>query len=76
MMKDIVKRNGIEINNHKNKNNMATKKKAMGLVKIEQTSINKVKKKIIGTGVTIGDFYKEAADKELNSKRNTNGQLQ
>lgn len=53
-----------EINNH----NMA-KKKEMGLVKIEQISINKVKKKIIGTKATIGDFYKDAADEKLKSKK-------
>ena len=48
---------------------MIGKKKEMGLVKIEQTSINKVKKKIIGTKSTIGDFYKEAADEKLQPKK-------
>jgi hypothetical protein len=47
---------------------MAAEKKDMGLVKIEQVSINQVKAAIIGTGKTIGDFYKEAADKLLAKK--------
>lgn len=52
-----------------NLENMATVKKEMGLVKIEQESINDVKAAIIGTKKTIGDFYKEAADKELSKKK-------
>ena len=48
---------------------MAKKVKVMGLVKIDQASINKVKKEIIGTKTTIGDFYKDAAEKELKSKQ-------
>ena len=53
---------------------MATKKKeskARGMVKITQTSINKVKVAIVGTGQTIGDFYETAADKQL-SKQSKN----
>lgn len=48
---------------------MATLKKDMGLVKIEQESINDVKQAIIGTKKTIGEFYKEAAEKVLPKKK-------
>mgnify|MGYP000526434599 CR=1 FL=1 len=48
---------------------MATVKKEMGLVKIEQESINEVKSEIIGSKQTIGDFYKEAASKLLLKKK-------
>ncbi len=37
-----------------------------GMVRIEKLSIYKVKAAIIGTGTTIGKFYADAADKELN----------
>ena len=37
-----------------------------GTVKIEKLSIYKVKAAIIGTKITIGKFYADAADKELN----------
>ena len=52
-----------------NTENMATAKKEMGLVKIEQDTINQVKSVIIGTKKTIGDIYKEAADKILSKKK-------
>lgn len=48
---------------------MATKKKEMGIVKIEQSSINKVKKHIIGKKTTIGEVYKKAADKFLDKPK-------
>lgn len=50
---------------------MATKKKVAkkrALVKIHETSVNKVKKAVIGTGKTIGDFYEEAAEVKLKTK--------
>ena len=37
-----------------------------GMVRIEKLSIYKVKAAVIGTGSTIGKFYADAADKELN----------
>lgn len=42
------------------------KKKEMGLVKINQSSINRVKKKIIGTKTTIGGYYEAL---EINSTK-------
>ncbi len=51
---------------------MATKKKTVqerGLVKIHQSSINKVKKEIIGTKLTIGDFYEVAVEEKLNKTK-------
>ena len=36
------------------------------MVRIEKLSIYKVKAAVIGTGSTIGKFYADAADKELN----------
>jgi phage antirepressor YoqD-like protein len=51
--------------------NMIPKKKATekGLVKIKQTSINKVKRAIIGKKQTIGEFYELAADEKLTTKK-------
>lgn len=51
---------------------MATKKKeaqVRGLVKINKPSILKVKRAIIGTTQTIGDFYEAAADEKLKKSK-------
>ncbi len=50
---------------------MTPKKKATekGLVKINQKSINKVKRAIIGTKQTIGEFYELAASDKLQPQK-------
>ena len=45
------------------------KKKEMGLVKINQASINRVKKKIIGTKTTIGGYYEALEKQQSQSKQ-------